>query len=148
MRAVMHRDRVRVRIIRYDRKGRPEGRVLEILERRKTPIIGRLLHEAGIWLVAPEDKRYGQDIMVPKNGLANAAVGQVVAIELTEPPSLYSQPMGRVTEVLGEIDDPGMEIEIAVRKYEVPHRFSPETLAQAGELPDKIRPSTARAAST
>ena len=139
MRAVMHRDRVRVRIIRYDRKGRPEGRVLEILERRKTPIIGRLLHEAGIWLVAPEDKRYGQDIMVPKNGLANAAVGQVVAIELTEPPSLYSQPMGRVTEVLGEIDDPGMEIEIAVRKYEVPHRFSPETLAQAADLPEKIR---------
>ncbi len=139
MRAVMHRDQVRVRIIRYDRKGRPEGRVLEILERRKSPIIGRLLHEAGIWLVAPEDKRYGQDIMVPKNGLANAAVGQVVAIELTEPPSLYSQPMGRVTEVLGEIDDPGMEIEIAVRKFEVPHRFSPETLAQAGELPDRIR---------
>jgi len=144
MRAVMHRDRVRVRIVRHDRKGRPEGRVLEILERRKTPIIGRLLHEAGIWLVAPEDKRYGQDIMVPKNGLANAAVGQVVAIELTEPPSLYSQPMGRVTEVLGEIDDPGMEIEIAVRKYEVPHRFSPETLAQAGELPDKIRPADRR----
>ena len=144
MRAVMHRDRVRVRIVRYDRKGRPEGRVLEILERRKTPIIGRLLHEAGIWLVAPEDKRYGQDIMVPKNGLANAAVGQVVAIELIEPPSLYSQPLGRVTEVLGEIDDPGMEIEIAVRKYEVPHRFSPETLAAAAELPDKIRPADRR----
>jgi ribonuclease R len=141
MRAVLHRDRVKVRIIRYDRKNRPEGRVLEILERKKAPIIGRLLHESGIWLVAPEDKRYGQDIMVPKNGLANAAVGQVVAIELTEAPSLYSQPMGRVTEVLGEIDDPGMEIEIAVRKYEVPHRFTPETLAQAAALPDKIRPA-------
>ncbi len=141
MRSVLHRDRVKLRIIRYDRKGRPEGRVLEILERRKAPIIGRLLHESGIWLVAPEDKRYGQDIMVPKNGLANAAAGQVVAIELTEPPSLYSQPMGRVTEVLGEIDDPGMEIEIAVRKYEVPHRFSPETLAQAAELPEQIRAS-------
>lgn len=139
MRAVLHRDRVKARIIRYDRKGRPEGRVLEILERRKAPIIGRLLHESGIWLVAPEDKRYGQDIMVPKNAIANATAGQVVAIELTEPPSLYSQPMGRVTEVLGEIDDPGMEIEIAVRKYEVPHRFSPETLAQAAALPDKIR---------
>ena len=140
MRAVLHRDRVKARIIRYDRKGRPEGRILEILERKKAPIIGRLLHESGIWLVAPEDKRYGQDIMVPKNAIANATAGQVVAIELTEPPSLYSQPMGRVTEVLGEIDDPGMEIEIAVRKYEVPHRFSPETLAQAAALPDKIRP--------
>ena len=141
MRAVLHRDRVRARVVRYDRKGRPEGHVLEILERRKAPIIGRLLHESGIWLVAPEDKRYGQDIMVPKNAIANATAGQVVAIELTEPPSLYSQPMGRVTEVLGEIDDPGMEIEIAVRKYEVPHQFSPETLAQAASLPDKIRPA-------
>lgn len=140
MRAVLHRDRVKARVIRYDRKGRPEGKVLEIIERNKAPIIGRLLHESGIWLVAPEDKRYGQDIMVPKNAIANASVGQVVAIELTESPSLYSQPMGRVTEVLGEIDDPGMEIEIAVRKYEVPHRFSPETLAQAAGLPDKIRP--------
>ena len=136
---MLHRDRVRVRVLRYDRKGRPEGRVLDIVERRKAPIIGRLLHEGGIWLVAPEDRRYGQDIMVPKNAIANAAVGQVVSIELTEPPSLYSQPMGRVTEVLGEIDDPGMEIEIAVRKYEVPHRFSPETLAQAAALPDKLR---------
>lgn len=139
MRAVLHRDRVKARIVRFDRKGRPEGRVLEILERKKAPIIGRLLNESGVWLVAPEDKRYGQDILVPKNATANAAAGQVVAIELTEPPSMYSQPVGRVTEVLGDIDDPGMEIEIAVRKYEVPHRFTNETLAQAASLPDKIR---------
>lgn len=144
MRAVLHRDRVRVRIVRYDRKGRPEGRVLDILERRKAPIIGRLLHESGVWLVAPEDKRYGQDILIPKNATANAAAGQVVAVELTEPPSMFSQPAGRVTEVLGEIDDPGMEIEIAVRKYEVPHRFSAETVAQTAQLPDRIRPPDRR----
>jgi ribonuclease R len=140
MRSVLHRDRIRVRVVRYDRKGRPEGRVIDIVERRKSPIIGRLLHENGAWLVAPEDRRYGQDILIPKNATANAAVGQVVAIELTEPPSMYSQPVGRITEVLGEIDDPGMEIEIAVRKYEVPHRFSPETLAQTAALPDHVRP--------
>ena len=140
MRSVLHRDRIRVRVVRYDRKGRPEGHVLDIVERRKSPIIGRLLHENSVWLVAPEDRRYGQDIMIPKNAIADAAVGQVVAIELTEPPSMYSQPVGRVTEVLGEIDDPGMEIEIAVRKYEVPHRFSPETLAQTAAVPDHVRP--------
>jgi len=141
MRSVLHRDRVRVRVVRFDRKGRPEGRVLEILERKPRPIIGRLLHEGGAWLVAPEDKRYGQDIIIPKNATASATAGQVVAVELTEPPSLYSQPVGRVTEVLGEIDDPGMEIEIAVRKYEVPHRFSSETVAQAAKLPEQIRAS-------
>jgi len=139
MRSVLHRDRVRVRIVRFDRKGRPEGRVLDILERRKSPIIGRLLHEGGHWVVAPEDRRYGQDILIPKNATASAAVGQVVSVELTEPPSLHSKPVGRVAEVLGEIDDPGMEIEIAVRKYEVPHRFTPETLAQAAALPEKLR---------
>ncbi|WP_415150350.1 ribonuclease R [Piscinibacter sp.] len=144
MRSVLHRDRVRARIVRYDKRGRPEARILEILERRKAPIIGRLLHEGGVWLVAPEDKRYGQDIMVPKNAIANASAGQVVAIELTEPPSMYSQPVGRVTEVLGEIDDPGMEIEIAVRKFEVPHRFSAQALAQAAALPEKIRPADRR----
>jgi len=141
MRAILHRDRVRVRIVRYDRRGRPEGHVLDIIERRKSPIIGRLLHESGVWLVAPEDKRYGQDILIPKNATANAQAGQVVAIELTEPPSMFSQPVGRVTEVLGEIDDPGMEIEIAVRKYEVPYRFSAETIAQASALPDRLRPA-------
>jgi ribonuclease R len=138
MKSVLHRDRVRARIVRYDKKGRPEGRVLEIIERKKAPIIGRLLHESGIWLLAPEDKRYGQDIIVPKNGIADAKAGQVVAIELMEPPSMHSQPVGRVTEVLGEIDDPGMEIEIAVRKYEVPHIFSEATLAQAAALPDRV----------
>ena len=144
MRSVLHHDRIRARVVRLDRKGRPEGRVMDIVERRKSPIIGRLLHENGVWLVAPEDRRYGQDILIPKNATANAAVGQVVAIELTEPPSMYSRPVGRITEVLGEIDDPGMEIEIAVRKYEVPHRFSPETLAQAAALPEKVRPADRR----
>ncbi len=144
MRAVLHRDRVRVRIVRHDRKGRPEGRVLDILERKRAPIIGRLLHEAGIWLVAPEDRRYGHDIMVPKNAIAHAAAGQVVSIELTEPPSMYTQPMGRVIEVLGEIDDPGMEIEIAVRKFEVPHRFSPAALTQAAALPEAVRAADRR----
>ena len=139
MRSVMHRDRVRVRVLRFDRKGRPEGRVLDILERRKTPIIGRLLLEGGQWVVAPEDRRFGHDILIPKNATATAAAGQVVAVELTEPPSLHAKPVGRVVEVLGDIDDPGMEIEIAVRKYEVPHRFSPETLAAAAALPERIR---------
>src|SRR5687767_3625994 len=144
MHSVLHRDRVRVRVVRYDRKGRPEGRVLDIIERRKTSIIGRLLHENGVWLVAPEDRRYGQDILLPKNATASATAGQVVAVELTEPPSMFSQPVGRVVEVLGEIDDPGMEIEIAVRKYEVPHRFSPESMAQAAALPDQVRPADRR----
>jgi ribonuclease R len=140
MRAVLHKDRVKVRIVRHDRKGRSEGRVVEIIERPPQPIIGRLLHESGVWLVAPEDKRYGQDVLIPKGATGLGKPGQVVVVELTEPPSLYGQPVGRVKEVLGEIDDPGMEIEIAVRKYGVPHEFSDACIALARTLPDKVRP--------
>ena len=140
MRAVLHKDRVKARIVRSDRKGRPEGRVLEILERSTQPIIGRLLQESGVWLVAPEDKRYGQDVLIPRGATGSARSGQVVVVELVEPPALYGQPVGRISEVLGEVDDPGMEIEIAVRKYSVPHAFSAACLAQAKALPDTVRP--------
>ena len=139
MRAVLHKDRVKVRIVRSDRKGRPEGRVVEIMERSTQVIIGRLLCESGIWIVAPEDKRYGQDVMIPKAATGLAKVGQVVVVELTEPPALFGQPVGRIKEVLGEMDDPGMEIEIAVRKYDVPHEFSDACIAQARALPDAVR---------
>ena len=139
MRAVLHKDRVKVRIVRSDRKGRPEGRVVEILERSNQPIIGRLLQESGVWLVAPEDKRYGQDVLIPKGATSVAKPGQVVVVELVEPPALFGQPVGRIKEVLGEVDDPGMEIEIAVRKYSVPHEFSDACIALARTLPDKVR---------
>jgi len=144
MRAVLHKDRVKVRVVRSDRKGRPEGRVVEIVERSSQVIIGRLLLESGIWIVAPEDKRYGQDVMIPKAATGAARPGQVVVVELTEPPALFGQPVGRVKEVLGEIDDPGMEIEIAVRKYSVPHEFSEACMTQARALPDKVRPPDKR----
>ena len=140
MRAVLHKDHVKVRIVRSDRKGRPEGRVVEITERSNQPIIGRLLQESGVWLVAPEDKRYGQDVLIPKGATSVAKPGQVVVVELIEPPALFGQPVGRIKEVLGEVDDPGMEIEIAVRKYSVPHEFSDACVAMARTLPDKVRP--------
>ena len=139
MRAAMHKDRVKARVIRQDRRGRPEGRIVEIVERPAQPIIGRLLFEGGVWLLAPEDKRFGQDVLIPKGATGAAKTGQVVVVELTEPPALYGQPVGRVREVLGEIDDPGMEIEIAVRKYSVPHEFSVECMAQAKALPELVQ---------
>ena len=139
MRAALHNDRVKARVIRLDKKNRPEGRVTEIVQRASSPIIGRLLQEGGVWIVAPEDKRYGQDVLIPKGATGTAKVGQVVVVELTELPALFGQPAGRIKEVLGEVDDPGMEIEIAVRKYGVPHVFSEQAVALSRTLPDTVR---------
>ncbi|WP_321887424.1 ribonuclease R [Paraburkholderia bannensis] len=143
MQKVMHNDRVLARIVGYDRRGRPEGHIVEVTDRANRRVIGRLLNENGALIVAPEDKRIGHDILVSQNP-KKAKVGQVVVVELTDFPSRHSQPLGRVVEVLGDIDDPGMEIEIAVRKYGVPHEFSAQALADAAKLPDAVRPTDIR----
>jgi len=140
MQKVMHNDRVLARIVGYDRRGRPEGHIVEVTDRANKRVIGRLLNENGALIVAPEDKRIGHDILITQN-TKKAKVGQVVVVELTDFPSRHSQPLGRVVEVLGDIDDPGMEIEIAVRKYGVPHEFGEAALDEAARLPDEVRPA-------
>jgi ribonuclease R len=134
----MHNDRAQVRVIGYDRRGRPEGQIVEIIERANRFVIGRLLSENGVLVVAPEDKRISQDILIPPKSQGKAKVGQVVSVEIMDYPDRYVQPVGRVVEVLGDIDDPGMEIEIAVRKYGVPHEFSPGAAKEAAALPDVV----------
>ena len=140
MQKVLHGDRVQVRVIGLDRRGRPEGTIVEVLVRANTHVIGRLVHENGVWLVVPEDKRIAHDILLAV-APGKAKAGQVVSVELTEQPSRYSQPIGKIAEVLGEIDDPGMEIEIAVRKYGVPHEFSEAAKAAASKLPSEVKPA-------
>ena len=140
MQKVLHGDRVKARIIGTDRRGRPEGTIVEVVSRANTHVIGRLLNENGVWLVAPEDQRIGQDIAL-SGSPGQAKSGQVVSVELTEQPSRFKQPVGRIVEVLGEIDDPGMEIEIAVRKFGVPHIFSDAAQKAAAKLPGEVRDS-------
>ncbi|MGZ3237155.1 MAG: ribonuclease R [Burkholderiaceae bacterium] len=138
MQKVLNGDRVQIRIIGTDKRGRPEGTIVEVVDRANTHVIGRLLNENGVWIVAPEDKRIGQDILLAGSPV-KAKTGQVVSVELTEQPSRYTQPVGRIVEVLGDIDDPGMEIEIAVRKYGVPHEFSEAAKKLAAKLPSEVR---------
>jgi ribonuclease R len=137
MQKVLHGDRVMARVTGTDRRGRPEGAIVEVTERANTHLIGRLMNEGGVWIVAPEDQRISQDVLVA-GGPGKAKAGQVVSVELIEQPSRFQQPTGRIVEVLGEVDDPGMEIEIAVRKFGVPHVFSPAALKQAARLPNEV----------
>ena len=137
MQKVLHGDRVRARVTGLDRRGRPEGTIVEVIERANTHVIGRLLNEGGVWIVSPEDQRISQDILVAGSP-GKARAGQVVSVELIEQPARFQQPTGRIVEVLGELDDPGMEIEIAVRKFGVPHVFSAAALKQANRLPNEV----------
>ncbi|WP_410500254.1 ribonuclease R [Chitinibacter sp. S2-10] len=136
---VLHGDRVLARLIGVDRRGRPEGSIAEVLEHVNQRLVGRMHNERGVFFVTAEDKRISRDILLEAKNTGGAKAGQVVMVELLVQPSRYSQPVGRVIELLGNYDDPGMEIEIALRKHNLPHVFSPEAQAQADATPQKVK---------
>ncbi len=131
MAKVMHGDRVMAREGGLDRRGRVEGEIVEVLERANTAVVGRFLLEHGIGLVAPADRRLAHDILVPADARAGAQPGQVVVVEVVQQPARHSPPIGRIVEILGNATDPGMEIEIALRKHKLPNEFAPDALAEA-----------------
>ncbi len=139
MEKAMHGDRVLVKSDGQDSRGRQEAFIVEVTERAHAVLVGRFLNERGVQIVVPEDKRIKHDILIPPGEAGGARHGQVVTCEITAPPARNHEPIGRVTAVLGDIGDPGMEIEIAVRKFDVPHEFDPATTAQADRLPDRIQ---------
>ncbi len=131
MSQVMHGDRAMVRMSGLDRRGRPEGKIVEVLERRTQKLVGRVIQTSGVTVVAAEDKRINLDILIPYHLDMGAKSGQVVMVELTEQPSSHAKPMGKVVEILGNYADSGMEIEIALRKHNLPHEFSAESVKLA-----------------
>jgi ribonuclease R len=143
MAKVLHGDRAIARVVGMDRKGRPEGKIVEVTERANARVVGRVHQEHGVWFVVAENRRISQDILLapPDKKSQKPQPGQVVVVELVEQPSKQSQPIGRVVEVLGNYADPGMEIEIALRKHDLPFEFSKAVLAEAKKLPDEVRKS-------
>ncbi len=139
MREVIHGDRAAVRVSGRDSRGRAQGTIVEVLERGNRRIVGRLHAGHGVLFLVPEDRRIAHDIVVPPAEVGRAKAGQVVTVDLIAQPSRHAQPIGRVAEVLGHYADPGMEIEIAVRKFELPHQFSKRALAAAHALADEVR---------
>ena len=141
MSQVMHGDRAMVRISGLDRRGRPEGKLVEVLERKTQKLVGRVVHSTGVTIVAAEDKRINQDILIPYNMDMQAKPGQVVMVELTEQPSAHAKPMGKVVEILGNYADSGMEIEIALRKHNLPYEFSSASVKLAESYPKLVQES-------
>ena len=134
----LHGDRVMARQSGVDRRGRPEGKIVEVLEHAHQRLVGRLYVEHGVLFVVAEDKRISQDFMVPPTEAGDAKPGQVVTVEVVAQPSKHGQPVARVVEVLGNYADPGMEIEIALRKHDLPHVFSHEIEHICKKLPDGV----------
>ncbi len=123
MQRVMHGDFVLAQPAGLDRRGRREVRIVRVLESRKKQIVGRFFLENGFGYVVPDDSRIGRDILVPNEHRNGARMGQVVVVELQERSASFNQPIGVITEILGDNMAKGMEVEIALRNHDIPHKF-------------------------
>ncbi|RMG31517.1 MAG: ribonuclease R [Gammaproteobacteria bacterium] len=120
MRMLFPGDRVLARVTGVDRRGRREGTVVEVLERNTHHVVGRFFSENGVNFVVPDNRRITHQIHVPPGACGGARPGQIVTVEITEPPTRWKPPMGQITEVLGDHMAPGMEIDIAIRAHDLP----------------------------
>ena len=138
MRAVLHGDRVAVQAAGSNRDGRANGEIVSILQRANHRVVGKLRSKEGQWFVVASERRINQDVLIPRDKLGTATLNQIVVAEITSQPTPYDEATGAIVEVVGDEDSSDIELEIAIRKHNLPYVFSPATLAEAAEYGDKV----------
>ncbi|WP_255367288.1 ribonuclease R [Dyella sp. OK004] len=134
MRVVLHGDRVLASVVGMDRRGRKQGAIVEVLQRRSPRLVGRVVVENGVTLVAPDDRRLHQDIMIAPGKEMGARSGQIVVAEITDPPTPHRGPMGAIRAVLGERLQPSLLVEMAIASHNLPHEWPVEVEREADEI--------------
>lgn len=138
MHACLHGDRVVARISGVDRRGRREGSIVEVLEHANHTVAGRYYYDKGVGFVVADNKRINQDILIPSDQVYGAKDGQLVVVEILEYPTQRRQAVGRIVEILGDHMAPGMEIDVAIRSYDLPHVWSPLVDIECEGLPTEV----------
>jgi ribonuclease R len=130
LKEAMHGDRVVARVESIRKKGR-EGTVIRILERGLHKVVGKFMRGKNYSYIIPEDERIIQEVFIPEGETKRARPNQIVVAEITRYPTERVRPEGRVTHLLGYPDDPEVEPQIIIHKYDLPHRFSSTVLKEA-----------------
>ncbi len=137
MQLVFDGDTVLISQSGIDHRGRPEGKVIEVLERGTEVLPGRYMEESGIGYLMPYNTRITQHILIPPNRKAGATPGQMVSVKITDYPTKVLGAKGAVQEILGDHLDPGLEIDIAIRAHQIPWEWPESVLREAGSLRDE-----------
>jgi ribonuclease R len=134
----LHGDRVLVHVDRKSADGRLEGRIVKVVEHLTTQIVGRLEIDAGGTRVVPFDPRFLYEIFLPDKDLKGARAKDMVVVELTRYPAPYRAPLGRIVEVVGSVDEPGVDLLVVVAKHGLPDEFPQDVLSEAEAVPADV----------
>ena len=138
MRAVMHGDRVLASVVGIDRRGRRQGAIAEVLQRRSSRLVGRVIVENGVTSVTPDDRRILQEVVIKPGEEQGATSGQIVVVEITDPPTSQRGPKGVIKAVLGERLQPSLVVEMAIASHDLPHEWPPEVLREAAQVEPQV----------
>lgn len=138
MRLVFPNDLVLARTSNVDHRGRKEGAIVEVLERNTQELVGYFREEGGICYVEPEKKEIQQIILVARENTLGAKTGQIVVVQIVEQPTLKRQATGTVKEILGTHMAPGLEIDVAIRSYQLPYTWTDDILEDVKKIPQKV----------
>ena len=144
MRRLLHGDRLVARLNGVDRRGRRQAGIVEIIERANDQVVGRYFAGSGAGYVVPDNRRIHQDVVIPLEQSGKAVDGQIVVAVITRQPDEHNQPLGRIAEVLGDHMAPGMEADMAIRAFALPHLWSTAVHKELEEVPDKVRATVRR----
>ncbi len=138
MRKVLHGDRVLASVVGLDRRGRRQGAIVEVLDRRSPRLVGRVVEQNGVVSVVPDDRRLHQHIMIAAGKDRGARSGQIVVAEITDQPTAYRGPMGRILAVLGERLTPSLVVEMAIASHGLPNEWPAATLREAADVEPEV----------
>jgi ribonuclease R len=138
MRSVMHGDRVLASVVGLDRRGRRQGAIVEVLQRRSPRLVGRVMVDNGVTVVVPDDRRMHQDVLIPPGNEQGARSGQIVVAEITEPPTAHRGPLGVIRTVLGERLQPSLLVEMAIASHDLPHEWPSDVLREAAQIEPEV----------
>lgn len=136
----MHKDKVLIRITAPSERGkRAEGEVIKVLEKAKGNIVGTFELLKGFGFVVCDDRKT-EDIFIPKEKTKGAVTGSKVVVKITKTRENGRSPEGEITEVIGYIDDPGVDILSVIKQFDLPLEFPQEVMEQIENIPLEVLP--------
>ena len=143
MRSLFDGDRVAIRISGMDRRGRAEGKLVDVLDRGTRQVAGQFIRERGIGLVIPDNPKISHRVLIPKDESGRAKPGQIVVVEILDYPTQVEQATGRIVDVIGAPDEKGIATDIAIHSHAIPYKWPREVLNEI-ESYGKTVPSNAK----
>ncbi|HIF52204.1 MAG TPA: ribonuclease R [Thiotrichaceae bacterium] len=138
MRTILNGDRVLVRQVSVDKRGKREGSLVEVLERANHQLVGRYLEDKGVAYVIPDNKRISQNLLIPPNKKNKAKYGQYVVVEIIHQPEKHRQAIGKILSIIGDDLEGSMAVDLAMRSYELPFEWPDAVEKEIEGLNNKI----------